>query len=395
MQIYLVGGAVRDELLGLEVVDRDFVIVGASPQMLLDKGYRQVGKDFPVFLHPQTQEEYALARTERKAGKGYTGFTCYAAPDVTLEDDLQRRDLTINAIAKSSDDKLVDPYGGIEDLHRRVLRHVSPAFSEDPLRILRVARFAARFHEFGFRIAAETWHLMQYMVASGELTELSRERVWQELSRCLTGPAPHVFCQLISDLDAWSQLLLDPKQAEGLNPIDWRLLMDAASQPHEPATLPSRYALFALCVLRANPKLTTGQLQQALRVPNDCAEVSTLLFRIEHLLKAPTLLADDVINMLKLADPIRRPQRWQDAMRACRVVALNPPARDRLADAVPHTHVLEQLILAEQAYCAVSAEEFMDAGLSGAQIGQQLAQKRFKSVNEALQQQGSAPAQTD
>lgn len=168
MKIYLVGGAVRDALLGLPIKDKDWVVVGATPQEMLDAGYQQVGRDFPVFLHPQTREEYALARTERKSGSGYTGFTCYAAPDVTLEADLQRRDLTINAMARDDDGEIIDPYNGRDDLENRLLRHVSPAFSEDPLRVLRVARFAARYAHLGFRIAEETMTLMRDMNAAGE-----------------------------------------------------------------------------------------------------------------------------------------------------------------------------------------------------------------------------------
>ena len=180
MKIYLVGGAVRDALIGLPVKDKDWVVVGATPQEMLDAGYQQVGRDFPVFLHPQTREEYALARTERKSGSGYTGFTCYAAADVTLEDDLQRRDLTINAMARDDDGEIIDPYNGRSDLENRLLRHVSPAFSEDPLRVLRVARFAARYAHLGFRIADETMTLMRNMTAAGELEHLTSERVWKK-----------------------------------------------------------------------------------------------------------------------------------------------------------------------------------------------------------------------
>ena len=175
MQCYVVGGAVRDALLGLPVKDCDWVVVGSTPDEMLSRGFRPVGKDFPVFLHPQTQEEYALARTERKSGNGYTGFVCHAAPDVTLEEDLLRRDLTINAIARDADGQLIDPYGGVRDLEARVFRHVSPAFAEDPLRILRVARFAARFTDF--EVAPETRALMQHMVAAGEVDHLVAERV--------------------------------------------------------------------------------------------------------------------------------------------------------------------------------------------------------------------------
>ncbi|SUH34849.1 tRNA nucleotidyltransferase [Salmonella enterica subsp. enterica] len=188
MKIYLVGGAVRDALLGLPVKDKDWVVVGATPQEMLDAGYQQVGRDFPVFLHPQTHEEYALARTERKSGSGYTGFTCYAAPDVTLEADLQRRDLTINALARDDDGQIIDPYHGRRDLEARLLRHVSPAFSEDPLRVLRVARFAARYAHLSFRIADETLSLMRDMTAAGELEHLDAGTGMERDGKCAYHP---------------------------------------------------------------------------------------------------------------------------------------------------------------------------------------------------------------
>ena len=206
MQIYLVGGAVRDALLNRKVVERDYVVVGATPEEMLSQGFTQVGKDFPVFLHPKTQEEYALARTERKSGKGYTGFVCDASSSVTLEEDLLRRDLTVNAIAQDNYGKLIDPYGGKKDLENRVLRHVSEAFSEDPLRVFRVARFATRYAYLGFTIATETMALMQSMAQSGELSTLSAERVWQETKRSLLEKTPHVFFTVLN-------------QAHGLN--DW------------------------------------------------------------------------------------------------------------------------------------------------------------------------------
>lgn len=184
MQIYKVGGAVRDRLLGRPVHEIDWVVVGGSAEQMLARGFRPVGADFPVFLHPQTGEEYALARTERKSGHGYAGFTFFAAPEVTLEEDLQRRDLTINAIAEDDHGHLIDPYGGQQDLAARLLRHVAPAFAEDPLRVLRVARFAARYTPLGFRVADETMQLMQQLSASGELLSLTAERSWKEISRC-------------------------------------------------------------------------------------------------------------------------------------------------------------------------------------------------------------------
>ena len=193
MQVYLVGGAVRDTLLGRTVTERDYVVVGATPAQMLAKGFTQVGKDFPVFLHPKTSEEYALARTERKMGSGYTGFECDASTSVTLEEDLKRRDLTVNAIARDQDGELIDPYHGQQDLQNKVLRHVSNAFSEDPLRVFRVARFATRYAYLGFTIAEETLSLMTAMAKSGELTSLSAERVWQETKRSLLEATPEVF----------------------------------------------------------------------------------------------------------------------------------------------------------------------------------------------------------
>ncbi|HZN86609.1 MAG TPA: multifunctional CCA tRNA nucleotidyl transferase/2'3'-cyclic phosphodiesterase/2'nucleotidase/phosphatase, partial [Burkholderiales bacterium] len=204
MKAFVVGGAVRDELLGLAVADRDWVVVGATPEDMANQGYKPVGKDFPVFLHPETHEEYALARTERKSGRGYKGFTVHAAPDVTLEQDLERRDLTINAMAKDEAGRLVDPYGGEKDLREGVLRHVSAAFAEDPVRILRVARFTARF---GFRIAEETLELMQAMVASGEADHLVKERVWQEFARGLAEPNPKLMFQALESCGLRAKLL--------------------------------------------------------------------------------------------------------------------------------------------------------------------------------------------
>ena len=207
MKTYLVGGAVRDSLLNLPVHERDWVVVGGSPEAMLERGFRAVGKDFPVFLHPTTQEEYALARTERKQGQGYHGFACHYAPDVSLEEDLARRDLTINAIAQADNGALIDPYGGQADLEARVLRHVTEAFSEDPLRVLRVARFAARFKHLGFSVARETLQLMQTIVASGELATLPHERLWQELHKALGTQHPGEFIAVLAKCGALQQLL--------------------------------------------------------------------------------------------------------------------------------------------------------------------------------------------
>ncbi len=213
---YLVGGAVRDELLGLHISERDWVITGATPDDLLSQGYRQVGASFPVFLHPETGEEYALARTERKEGRGYHGFSVEFDPHITIEQDLERRDLTINAMARDNEGALVDPFGGRQDLEDRVLRHVSPAFSEDPLRVLRVARFAARFHHLGFQVHPDTLELMRHIADIGELDHLVPERAWTEIRRAMGSPRPSVFVQVLRDCDALSHLLPEVEQLFGV-----------------------------------------------------------------------------------------------------------------------------------------------------------------------------------
>jgi tRNA nucleotidyltransferase (CCA-adding enzyme) len=293
VDIYVVGGAVRDELLGLAVQDRDHVVVGATPEAMAAAGYRPVGRDFPVFLHPQTHEEYALARTERKSGRGYRGFTVYSAPDVTLEQDLARRDLTINAIAKAPDGALIDPFHGERDLRDGVLRHVSAAFAEDPVRILRVARFAARF---GFRIADETLALMRGMVASGEADHLVPERVWQEFARGLCEPQP--------------ALMFDALERCGLRA---KLLPELAQLPPAYAgPLPVRFA--RLCW-----PLDEAQLQalcDRLRVPNEERELALLCRRCRDLLQPAQ--AAEFLELLKRADALRRPERFAALLEVAR-----------------------------------------------------------------------------
>lgn len=228
MDIYLVGGTVRDQLLGLPTHDRDWVVVGATPEEMLAQGYEQVGRDFPVFLHPKTHEEYALARTERKSGRGYTGFICHADIDVTLEQDLQRRDLTINAIARDGQGNLIDPYQGQQDIDSRVLRHVSPAFRDDPLRVLRIARFAARFAHLGFTIAEETQRLMQQMTEDGELSTLTAERVWKETEKALNTPDPQVYFQVLRDCTALALLFPELDKLFGVPaPEKWHPEVDS------------------------------------------------------------------------------------------------------------------------------------------------------------------------
>ncbi len=340
MQIFTVGGAVRDELLGLPVQDRDHVVVGASPREMLARGFRQVGKDFPVFLHPQSHEEYALARTERKAGHGYHGFAVDAAPTVTLADDLARRDLTINAIARAADGELIDPHHGIDDLQARVLRHVGPAFSEDPVRILRVARFAARFTDF--RVAAETLMLMQGMVAAGEVDHLVSERVWQELARGLMEARPSRMFDVLRQCGALARLLpeLDtlfgvPQRAEchpevdtGVHvmlvvdlsaerrcalPVRWAVLLHDLGKGLTPGTdLPRHPGHEARSVTLA------GEVCGRLRVPVACRDLALLVARHHgEVHRALELAPAAVVRLLEGCDALRRPERFEQLLEAC------------------------------------------------------------------------------
>lgn len=309
LQVYVVGGAVRDALLGLPAGDRDWVVVGAHPQQLLDRGFLPVGDDFPVFLHPRTREEYALARTERKSGKGYKGFVFYAGPDVTLEQDLQRRDLTINAIAQAPDGRLVDPTEGRVDLDARLLRHVGPAFSEDPVRILRLARFAARFCEF--TIADETIALCQAMARAGEVDALVPERVWKEVSRGLMQNQPsRMFTVLNQSLalprvaPEWHQALHAASDDRGL-----LYLVDAAARGR--LQLPARYGLSCLHVGDADA------LHKRLRVPNDCADFARLLRIVLNAL--PVATHDAVLHVIERCDGLRKPDRFAALMEAAQV----------------------------------------------------------------------------
>ena len=317
MKAYVVGGAVRDELLGLPVSDRDWVVVGATPEEMVARGFRPVGSDFPVFLHPQTHEEYALARTERKSGRGYKGFTVYSTPDVTLEEDLRRRDLTINAMARDEDGRLVDPYGGEQDLRAGVLRHVSEAFAEDPVRILRVARFAARFR---FCIAEETAALMRRMVTEGEADFLVAERVWQELSRGLGEAYPG---ELLRVLESSGALERVAPELQGLIAGAERTALLAALDRAAAARAPLavRFALLAWFAGEACESLFAA-LCKRLRAPVEVNELAVLVCRCRTGLRsaasadAPALLA-----LLKRADAFRRTERWEDLLSAASLAA--------------------------------------------------------------------------
>ena len=318
MKIYAVGGAVRDELLGLPVADRDHVVVGSTPEEMVRLGYKPVGKDFPVFLHPRTHEEHALARTERKVARGYKGFQIYAAPDVTLEQDLARRDLTINALARDEAGRLIDPFGGAADLERGVLRHVSPAFVEDPVRILRVARFAARF---GFSVAPETMALMRSMVANGEADALVPERVWQEFSRGLMeGNAAFMFL-VLAEAGLLQKLLPELKlafeQGRPANDLARILVRSLECAAAERLGLAPRFALVAF----GAPTVQAARaLSERLKAPGDCRDLALLARRHgETIRRAPALGAPDLLALIEHCDALRRPERFDEllALLAC------------------------------------------------------------------------------
>jgi tRNA nucleotidyltransferase (CCA-adding enzyme) len=358
MKTYIVGGAVRDRLLGLPVVDRDYVVVGATPEQMVALGYQPVGKDFPVFLHPDSHAEYALARTERKSGKGYKGFTVHAAPDVTLEQDLSRRDLTINAMAEDGDGKLIDPYGGQRDLAAKVFRHVSAAFAEDPVRILRLARFAARFT--GFTVAEETRALMQQMVAAGEVDALVPERVWQEIARGLMEAQPSRMFQVLRDCGALARLfpeidcLFGVPQPPAHHPeidtgvhvmlvVDWAaaqgyslpvrfaaLTHDLGKGATPPELWPKHHGHEAKSVERVRA------LCERVRVPADCRDLAVAVARDHgNVHRAQELRAATLIELLERVDAFRRPQRFTEFLQACECDFRGRPGYETRAYSAP------------------------------------------------------------
>ncbi len=375
MKIYAVGGAVRDELLGLPVTDRDYVVVGATPDEMVRLGYKPVGKDFPVFLHPQTHEEYALARTERKTARGYRGFEFHAAPEVTLEQDLARRDLTINAVAKDGQGALIDPFGGAADLKARVLRHVGPAFVEDPVRILRVARFAARFD---FAVAPETLKLMREMVASGEADALVAERVWQELARGLMEQHPSRMFATLVNCDALAAVL--PELAGrfcGAAQARTAARLDAAAA--RDLGLAER---FALAAMHAGEPAIAG-LCERLRVPQDCRDLAMLADRFHAVVgNGLELPAAEVFGLLQATDALRRPGRFAQLLDVCAVDAHG-------AAATPYPPA-ERLSTALAAAGAIDAGAVAQRAPAPAQIKEHVAQARLAAIRHAIET-GTAP----
>jgi tRNA nucleotidyltransferase (CCA-adding enzyme) len=398
MKIYLVGGAVRDALLDYPVVERDWVIVGARPEELLKEGYQQVGKDFPVFLHPQTKDEYALARTERKQGHGYTGFAMDYDPTVTLEEDLLRRDLTINAIAQDADGKLIDPYGGQADIEQRLLRHVSAAFVEDPLRVLRTARFAARYAHLQFTVAPETLALMADIVAQGELAHLPPERVWVEMEKALGERNPEVFIQVLRDCGALARLLPEVEALFGVpQPAAHHPEIDTGEHVLlclQQAALLSRDTDVRFAVLvhdlgkAATPPdewprhirheergvALIEQVCDRLRAPRRHSELARTVCT-QHTLchRALELRGKTLLKLLNKTDALRRPDRFESFLLACEADArgrLGLEQRD-----YPQANYLRRALAVAQ---GVSAAQFKDSGVSGRELGEAIASERTR-----------------
>ncbi|MBI2379563.1 MAG: multifunctional CCA addition/repair protein [Gammaproteobacteria bacterium] len=400
MHIFLVGGAVRDRLLGLPVQERDWVVVGATPEEMLEQGFRAVGKDFPVFLHPRTGEEYALARTERKTGRGYHGFAVHAAPDVTLEADLLRRDLTINAMAEDENGGIVDPYGGQADLKARLLRHVSPAFAEDPVRILRLARFAARYARLGFTVAPETLELMRAMVAAGEADHLVPERIWKEMQRALTEANPEVFFQILHDCGTLARILPELDVLAGIpNPPQWHpeidsfvhvmMVLRAATQLSEDPAV--RFA--ALChdfgkgltperywpSHRGHDEAGVPLIEAAcerLKTPKDYRELAVLVSRFHiRVHKAAELRCATILGILEQCDAFRRPERFEAMLIACEA-----DARGRLGfedEPYPQGQRFREALRAAN---AVDVKTLLARGIAGPAIKEAVHQERVRAL---------------
>ena len=403
METYLVGGAVRDELLGRPVGERDWVVVGATPADLEAQGYRAVGRDFPVFLHPQTHEEYALARLERKVAPGYRGFTTDFAPTVTLEQDLARRDLTVNAMARAADGRLIDPYGGRADLERRVLRHVSPAFTEDPVRILRVARFAARFAPLGFTIAPETMTLMQRMVADGEVDALVPERVWREIERSLGEPQPRAAIEalracgalrvLLPELDALFGVPQPPQHHPEVDSGEHVLLALQVAAARG-AAVPVRFAVLlhdlgkALTPRAELPRHIAHETRglaaietacARLRAPQEHRELALLASRFHtHVHRGLELRPATLLEMYEACDAFRRPARFADLLEVCECDARGRLGRE--GEPYPQRARVEAGFAAA---AAVQLDETERAGLVGPAYGERLRRKRLAAVEAA------------
>lgn len=405
MKTYLVGGAVRDQLLNIPIKDRDWVVVGATPQDMLDQGYKQVGADFPVFLHPKSQEEYALARTERKSGKGYQGFSVDFGKEVTLEEDLVRRDLTINAIAQDSAGNIIDPYNGQSDLKQKLLKHVSNAFEEDPLRVLRVARFAARFHHLGFRVAEETLQLMKKISDSGELKYLTPERVWVETERALSEKSPWIYFEVLRECSALSHCfpeldaLFGIPQPEKHHPeIDTGLhsLLSLEQSSYLSEDTEVRFAAIMHDLGKAKTDSSAwpqhigheklgidpiNSLCERLKVPNKHKELSLKASEFHtHVHRAFELKPTTIFKLFKQTDALRKPERFQQILLVCK-----SDARGRTGFEESPYNQADFLWAMLKAAQNIDTKAISQSGLPGPQIGTAIEQARIQAIKEAKQ----------
>jgi tRNA nucleotidyltransferase (CCA-adding enzyme) len=402
MEVYLVGGAVRDEQLGLPVKEQDWCVVGATPDELLSEGYRQIGKHFPVFLHPETNEEYALARTERKTAAGYHGFTVHASPDVTLEEDLSRRDLTINAMAKDANGNLIDPFNGMADLQRRILRHVSSSFSEDPVRILRAAKFNARFADLGFVLADETLDLMSKMVCDGEADALQVDRIWQETEAALAGFNPHLYFQTLRHCGALAIIFPEIDVLFGVSQSSkWHSEIDCGLHTlmvlEQSAKLSEDFSVrFAALVHNLGKATTAGKMMASytgyehrsiqlikdmskrLPIPRNCRELSILVAEYhKHYHCAFELRPSILLKLFNSIDAFRRPDRFQKFLLACEAGAYD---RTGFEDSsYPQTAYLEA---ARNEATLVKAKQITDTNIDGAAIGVAIDKMRIKAIKK-------------
>lgn len=402
LEVYLVGGAVRDDLLGRPVKERDWVVVGNTPEDMLDRGFRKVGKDFPVFLHPKTHEEYALARTERKTAAGYHGFEVHASPDVTLKEDLLRRDLTVNALAKDSNGNIIDYYNGLEDLTQKRLRHVSPAFAEDPVRILRIARFAARYETYGFCVADETMSLMRDMVDSGEADSLVAERVWQETAKALTEKTPRVFFETLRECGALARVypeidrLFGVPQTEKHHPeidtgVHTMMVLDRACLLSD--RIEVRYAALVhdlgkgttpadILPRHIGHEERSAKLARAmgerLRVPSHLRDLGELTARYHtHVHRAKELRPETVVKVLEQCDAFRKPERFDDLTIACEA-----DSKGRLGlENIPYPQAAMFREWAEVAR-NVDVSSATQAGLKGPEIKAAIRQLRIAAIKQ-------------
>ena len=404
MKTYLVGGAVRDKLLGLTERDRDWVVTGATPEEMTEKGFKPVGRDFPVFLHPETKEEYALARTEKKSGRGYHGFIFHASPDVTLEEDLARRDLTINAMAENGDGRIIDPYGGQNDLNNGILRHVSAAFIEDPVRLLRIARYAARYAEQGFNIADETMQLLKHIVDSGEISELVPERVWNEIKSALDEDTPSQFFMTLRKCGALAVLLPEIDRLFGIpqtpvhhpeidTGVHTMMVIDACTRLNGNNVV--RFSALVHDLGKGTTPIAKlprhiahearglgliEELCQRLRIPTEHRQMAKLVCEYHtHCHRASELRTSTILKVLEALDVFRRPGRLDDFLKACEADA---KGRTGFEDTpYPQSDIMKASFLAAS---QADISDLVESGQKGTEIQHTLRKRRIDNISKAL-----------